>query len=144
MNIEIYTDWSCLWNPWKWWRAYLLKFKDKQKTKAGQQKDTTNNQMELTAIIKALQELKTYKYPLKIYTDSHYVKNWITKRIKKWKYNNRQTSNKTNVKNKELWEKLDKLTSNFKIERHWVKAHATNKNNNLVDELARKKSESIS
>jgi ribonuclease HI len=110
---------------------------------SGYAQNTTNNQMELTALIKALQQLKTTKYPLEIWTDSKYVLDGITKWIKKRRNNNRQTTSKTPVKNKELWEELDKLINNFDYEIHWVKAHANNQDNNFVDELARKQASMI-
>lgn len=144
--IEIYTDWSCLNNPWNGWWAYLLKYKDNKKTKFQWVRNTTNNQMELLAVINALKALKENAKTKKIhiYTDSNYVKMWITQWIKKWKQNNWQTANKTNVKNKKLWQELDKLASNLNITWHWIKAHSTNKYNNIVDELAKKWAKSIS
>ncbi len=142
--IEIYTDGSCLNNPWHGWWAYLLKYKDKEKKEYAGVKNTTNNKMELQAIIKALQALKTDKIKINLYTDSNYVKMWITQWIKKWRQNNRKTANKKDVKNKEYWEELDELSNKFDINWHWVKAHSTNKYNNIVDELARKWAQSIS
>ena len=144
--IEIYTDWSCLNNPWNGWRAYFLKYKDKIKTDYKWIRNTTNNKMELLAIINALKALNenAKNMEINIYTDSNYVKMWITQWIKKWKQNDWKTANKQDVKNKELWEELDKLSSNFNINWHWVKAHSTNEYNNIVDELARKWAKSIS
>lgn len=141
-KVKIYTDGSCLWNPWPGWRAGLLFFEDnwkfiKKKVISGWKKLTTNNQMELTALIKSLQELKNSKFPIIIYTDSKYVLDWITKRIKNWKKNNRKTSQKQEVKNKELWQKLNELMKKFDTEIHWVKAHANDNFNNYVDKLAR-------
>ena len=142
-KIIIYTDGSCLWNPWKGGWCALLKFKDKEKIISGSKKDTTNNQMELTALIKALEEIKTDKYPLEIWTDSKYVLDGITKWIKNWRNNNRKTANKQDVKNKELWQKLDELMQKYNTEIHWVKAHADNEYNNLVDEKARAEANSL-
>lgn len=144
--IEIYTDGSCLNNPWNGWWAYLLKYKDKEKKNSAWVKDTTNNKMELLAIINALKALKNNAKSIEInlYTDSNYVKMWITQWIKKWKQNNWKTANKQDVKNKELWEELDKLASSFNINWYWVKAHSTNKYNNIVDELARNCAKSVS
>jgi len=144
--IEIYTDWSCLNNPWNGWWAYLLRYKDKIKKNYAWIKDTTNNKMELLAIINALKALKknAQNMQINLYTDSNYVKMWITQWIKKWKQNKWKTANKKDVKNKKLWKELDKLASNFNINWYWVKAHATNKYNNIVDELARKWAKSIS
>ncbi len=142
-KITIYTDGSCLWNPWKGGWCALLQFKDKEKIISGNKKDTTNNQMELTALIKALEEIKTDKYPLEIWTDSKYVLDWITKWIRNWKKNNRKTANKQDVKNKELWQKLDNLMQKYNTEIHWVKAHADDKYNNLVDETAREQASKL-
>jgi len=135
-KIIIYTDGSCIWNPWPGGWAYLLMFGENKKLQAGQWKNTTNNQMELTAVIKALQALNTDKYPIEIFTDSKYVMDGATKWILNWKKRWRKTVNKQDVKNKELWQKLDELISNFNIKRHWVKWHDTNEFNNLVDEKA--------
>lgn len=136
--ITIYTDGSCLGNPGPWGRAALLMYKWKDKKISGWNPDTTNNQMELTAIIKALELLKTDKVKLEVYTDSSYVKNGITKWIANWKSKWRKTAGKKEVKNKELWVALDTLSSKFNIDWHWVKAHASNEYNNFVDKLARK------
>lgn len=141
--VEIYTDWSCLWNPWVWWWACLLRFGENEKIKSWNVKHTTNNQMELQAIIEWLKCLKSAKYTVKIYTDSNYAKNWMTKWLTNWKKNERKNSNKKEVKNKEFWVELDSLAQKFNIQRHWVKAHSTNKLNNMVDEIARKAAESL-
>jgi len=138
-KIIIYTDGSCIWNPWKWWWCALLKFKNKEKIISWSCDLTTNNQMELTALIKALEQIKTQKYPIEIWTDSKYVLDWITKWIKKWKENWWKTANKNLVKNKELWEKLDELINKYDVKIHWVKAHANDDLNNLVDKIAREK-----
>ena len=98
---------------------------------------TTNNQMELTATIKALEYIST-KDKIQIYTDSKYVKQGITEWITKWKINGWKTSKKEEVKNKDLWLELDNLTSKNSIEWVWVKAHSDNDLNNEVDLLARK------
>ena len=93
--------------------------------------------MELTAAIKAIQSFGL-ETEIKIFTDSNYVKEGITSWIDKWKLNNWKTANKNPVKNKDLWLQLDDLCSNKKIHWIWVKAHSYNKNNNKVDELAKK------
>ena len=94
--------------------------------------------MELTALIKALEQLKTTKYPLEIWADSKYVLDGITKWIKKRRNNNRQTTSKTPVKNKELWVELDKQISRHTINWHWVKGHTGNQYNEKADYLARR------
>jgi len=142
-RIIIFTDGSCLWNPGPGWWGAILMYKWKHKEISGWKENTTNNQMELTAIIKALWIIKNNNIELEVYTDSSYVKNGISQWIKNWKKNNWKTANKNSVKNKELWQELDNLSSNFQIWWHWVKAHSTNKYNNLVDKLARHEAEKI-
>ncbi len=94
--------------------------------------------MELTAVIKSLEKLNNSGYLIEIWTDSKYVMDWITKRIKKWEKNNRKTSDWNDVKNKDLWLKLFSLVKNYNISWNYVKAHNINEFNNLVDSLARK------
>ena len=102
---------------------------------SGSEKNTTNNKMELLAPIKAIQKFKK-KSEIFIYTDSTYVKEGMTTWIKKWEKNGWKTASKKPVKNKELWKKLKYLSSKHSIKWIWVKGHAQNKYNNLVDELA--------
>ena len=138
MTIKIYTDGSCIGNPGTGgWAAIILEGKI-EKIISGSKNDTTNNQMELMATIKALENYDN-KQKITIFTDSTYVKDGITKWIKNWKLNNWKTASKTNVKNRELWKKLDTLDKFHSVEWKWVKAHANNYYNNLVDELAKNK-----
>ena len=102
----------------------------------GSEKDTTNNQMELLAPIKALKEIPKGS-KVEIFTDSKYVKSGITEWIYNWKKNGWKTANKTDVSNKELWTELDLLNRKFEVNWNWVKAHSTDKLNNEVDLLAR-------
>ena len=134
--IEIYTDGSCLGNPGAGGWAFLILKGDQLISKSGSAKNSTNNRMELTAAIKALEYLKDEKI-LKINTDSNYLKNGINIWIYNWKKNNWLNSKKENVKNKELWIELELLTKNKDIYWNWVKAHNDNKFNNMVDSLAR-------
>ena len=135
--IKIYTDGSCIGNHGKGgWAAIIFKNNEKKILK-GSKDITTNNQMELTATIKALEYIST-KDKIQIYTDSKYVKQGITEWITKWKINGWKTSKKEEVKNKDLWLELDNLTSKNSIEWVWVKAHSDNDLNNEVDLLARK------
>ena len=140
--IEVYTDGSCLGNPGNGGWAFLVNIKGVISSRSGFSTDTTNNQMELTAAIKAIEYLVNHK-EIHIYTDSNYVKNGITSWITNWKKNNWKTASKNPVKNKDLWERLDKLNYLKKIEWKWVKAHDTNKLNNEVDLLARQSAESL-
>ena len=135
MKFKIYTDGACSGNPGKGgWAAIILDGKD-QSSISGSENKTTNNRMELMAPIMALKKIKN-KSEIVIYTDSRYVKDGITEWIKKWKLNNWKSSNKKPVKNKDLWLKLDNSCQKHNVSWKWVKAHAGNKFNNLVDELA--------
>ena len=139
--IKIYTDGSCLNNPGNGGWAAIINDDGKILKICGSEKNTTNNKMELMAPIGALQKIAKDK-KVKIYTDSKYVKLGITEWIHKWIKNNWQTSKKENVKNKELWIKLYKLTKSFEISWVWVKAHSGNPLNEEVDLLAKKAAES--
>jgi ribonuclease HI len=135
MKLKIYTDGACSGNPGKGgWAAIILDEKG-QSSISGTENKTTNNRMELMAPIMALKKIKT-KSEIMIYTDSRYVKDGITEWIKKWKLNDWKSSNKKPVKNKDLWVKLDNCCKKHNISWKWVKAHAGNKFNDLVDELA--------
>ena len=134
--IKIYTDGSCIGNPGKGGWAAII-FIDGKKTEIkGGKKDTTNNQMELLAPIKALREIPKGS-KVQIFTDSKYVKSGITEWIHNWKKNGWKTANKKEVSNKELWTELDLLNNEFEIRWNWVKAHSTDELNNEVDFLAR-------
>jgi len=135
--IKIYTDGSCIGNPGSGGWAAIIINSDKQNIISGRKKNTTNNQMELMAAIKALVFLKK-KQKIRIYTDSNYVKEGITSWIKIWEKNNWKTASKKKVKNVELWIKLNILSNFHDIEWKWVKAHSGDSMNNMVDKLARK------
>ena len=134
--IEIYTDGSCLENPGNGGWAAIINDDGKIEKISGSEKHTTNNRMELMAPIEALGKINKKK-KVKIFTDSQYVKMGITNWIHNWIKNNWQTSKKEDVKNKDLWLNLYKLTQSLDIEWHWVKAHAGNTLNEEVDALAK-------
>jgi ribonuclease HI len=134
--IEIYTDGSCLENPGNGGWAAIINDDGKIEKISGSEKNTTNNRMELMAPIAALSKI-TKKKKVKIFTDSQYVKMGITNWIHNWIKNNWQTSKKEDVKNKDLWLNLYKLTQSHDVEWHWVKAHAGNTLNEEVDALAK-------
>ena len=134
--IKIYTDGSCIGNPGKGGWAAIIIINDKKTQMTGSQKNTTNNQMELLAPIKALSKIPRGS-KIQIFTDSKYVKSGITEWIHNWKKNGWKTANKQSVKNKEFWIELDLLTEKFEIKWSWVKGHSTDKLNNEVDLLAR-------
>ena len=135
MKFKIYTDGACSGNPGKGGWAAIILDEESQSSISGSENKTTNNRMELMAPIMALKKIKN-KSEIIIYTDSRYVKDGITEWIKKWKINNWKSSNKKPVKNKDLWVKLDNSCKKHKVNWKWVKAHAGNKFNNLVDQLA--------
>ena len=140
--IEVYTDGSCLGNPGTGGWAFLILNDGGITNHFGYQLDTTNNQMELTAAINALEFIKEND-EITLFTDSSYVKNGITSWITDWKKNNWKNSQKKEVKNKDLWIKLDILNSQKKIIWKWVKAHDINDHNNRVDLLAREAAEKL-
>ena len=134
--IKVYTDGSCLENPGKGgWAAIIINESGRIEIK-GSKENTTNNQMELTAPIMALKKLPKGS-KVQIFTDSKYVKSGITEWIHNWKKNGWKTADKKEVKNKNLWTKLDDLSNAFDIEWIWVKAHSNDELNNEVDLLAR-------
>ena len=134
--IKIYTDGSCLGNPGHGgWAAIIIEDEKKTRIK-GSKKDTTNNQMELLAPIKALKKIPKGSN-VQIFTDSKYVKSGITVWIHNWKKNGWKTANKQPVKNKDLWTELDLMTSEFEIKWSWVKGHSSDELNNEVDLIAR-------
>ena len=134
--IEIYNDGSCLENPGNGGWAAIINDDGKIEKISGSEKNTTNNRMELMAPIAALSKI-TKKKKVQIFTDSQYVKMGITNWIHNWIKNNWQTSKKEDVKNKDLWLNLYKLTQSHDVEWYWVKAHAGNTLNEEVDALAK-------
>ena len=138
MKYKIYTDGACSGNPGPGgWGAVIFDQDNKQKNISGNEKNTTNNRMELLAAIMSLKKIKSNSEVI-IFTDSTYVKNGITEWMKNWKKNGWKNSNKKPVKNKDLWVKLDKLCEANNVSWKWVKGHSTNEFNNLADELATK------
>ena len=135
--ITIYTDGSCLTNPGNGGWAAIINEKNQIRKISGNEKNTTNNRMELLAPINALKCIKTESV-IKIYTDSQYVKNGITDWINKWLSNNWKTSKREDVKNKDLWIELYNLNKSLNIQWNWVKAHDGNPLNEEVDLLAKK------
>ncbi len=142
MIVEIYTDGACKGNPGPGGWGALLICGDKQRELFGGDVETTNNRMELTAVIEALKALKR-PCEVRLYTDSGYVKNGIESWIHGWKNNGWKTANKKPVKNIELWQTLDEQTARHTIEWHWVKGHAGNPGNECADALANRGVESV-
>ena len=144
MEVKIYTDGACIGNPGPGGWAAVILTKSNKKEIFGGEKLTTNNRMELTATIKALEYcaknegIQPTLKKIVIYTDSIYVKEGITVWINAWKKNNWRTTDKKNVKNVDLWKKLDELAKSEQIEWNWIKGHSKDPMNDLADELAKK------
>lgn len=142
-RIEIFTDGACSGNPGIGGWAALLRYKDIEKELSGGEAETTNNRMELTAVIEALKALKTV-CNITLYTDSKYVMSGITEWMPNWKRNNWKTANKKgNVKNVDLWLQLDELIRQHEIRWVWVKGHNGHPENERVDALARQEVQKI-
>lgn len=136
-KVIIYTDGACSGNPGPGGWGAILMYQGNQKEISGGKSNTTNNVMELTAVIEALKMLK-YPCEVELYSDSAYVVNaFIQKWIDNWMKNNWRTSNKEPVKNQELWKELYDLTKIHKVKFIKVKGHSDNEFNNRCDELAR-------
>ena len=134
-KIKIFTDGACKGNPGPGgWGAVIISQKYRKELK-GYESSTTNNRMELVAVIRALKSIITPSN-IEITTDSKYVKNGITEWIKNWERNNWQTAQKKPVKNKELWIELNKLTKGHNITWEWVKGHSGHFENERADTLA--------
>lgn len=133
--IEIFTDGACRGNPGPGGWGAILRSGSHEKTISGAEKHTTNNRMELTAVISALHLIKKPS-KISITTDSNYVKDGISKWIHGWKKNGWKTSDKKPVKNSDLWLELDKLVQSHDIQWHWVRGHTGHPENELADELA--------
>ncbi|MEG8099085.1 ribonuclease HI [Candidatus Liberibacter brunswickensis] len=135
-EIIAYTDGACSGNPGPGGWGVLLQYQEKEKIISGGEKETTNNRMELTAVIKALTALK---YPCKVtlYTDSSYVHKGFSQWICKWEKNDWKTAEKKPVKNVDLWMKFIDASKKHKVNLYWIKGHARNQENNKVDQIAR-------
>ena len=135
--VEIYADGACKGNPGPGgWGAWLV-YGGHEKELCGGESMTTNNRMELTAVIRALEALKR-PFKVRVHTDSVYVQKGISEWIHNWKLRGWRTSDKKPVKNDDLWRELDTLTQQHQIEWVWVKGHAGNIGNERADALANK------
>mgnify|MGYP001390414965 CR=1 FL=1 len=132
--IEAFTDGACAGNPGPGGWGVLIIDGDSQREMYGGEASTTNNRMELTAAIEAL---KTTSGPVRLYTDSQYVKNGITTWIKGWKRNGWRTADRKPVKNKDLWLTLDNAVEGRAVDWRWVKGHNGHPENERADALAR-------
>jgi ribonuclease HI len=135
-EVELYTDGACSGNPGPGGWGALLRYGAVEKELSGGEALTTNNRMELMGAISGLEALKK-PARVKLYTDSIYVKDGITKWLKGWKAKGWLTADKKPVKNKELWQRLEAATHIHKIDWLWVKGHSGHPENDRVDQLAR-------
>ena len=143
-TVNIYTDGACRGNPgiggWGAW----LRYKDHDKKLKGSELNTTNNKMELTASIRALEAIKSSDINVDLYTDSKYVIQGINDWIEGWKAKNWKTANKKPVKNVDLWKQLDTLNQKFSVNWIWVKGHSDDPGNDMADLLANQAMDEIS
>jgi ribonuclease HI len=136
-TVDIYTDGACSGNPGPGGWGALLRIDGKEKELSGYAPATTNNRMEMTAVIEALRALKR-PVTARVHTDSQYVQKGISEWIHGWKKRGWQTADRKPVKNADLWQALDAATVGHKIEWLWVRGHAGHVENERVDELARR------
>lgn len=134
--VEIYTDGACSGNPGPGGWGALLRLGDKEKELSGFEPATTNNRMELMAVIEALKALKR-PVTARVYTDSQYVQKGISEWIHGWKQRGWKTADRQPIKNADLWRTLDELARQHRIEWHWVRGHVGHVENERVDALAR-------
>ncbi len=135
-GVEIFTDGACKGNPGPGGWAAILRFRGVTKTVSGAQHGTTNNRMEMTAAVKALEALKR---PCRVIltTDSQYLKLGMTQWLSGWKLRGWKTSQGKPVKNEDLWRRLDDLVARHEVEWRWVRGHNNHQENELADKLAR-------
>ena len=136
-QIEIFTDGACRGNPGIGGWGALIREADSENLIYGGELETTNNIMELTAAIKALESLKVSSNVV-LTTDSKYVMQGITEWIHNWKERGWKTASKKPVSNKELWKELDKLTNFHSVKWKWIKGHSGHRENEIADQLANK------
>jgi ribonuclease HI len=137
--IDIFTDGACSGNPGPGGWGAILRMDEKEKELFGGELQTTNNRMEMMAVIEALKALKQpVTLPVRVHTDSQYVQKGISEWIHNWKRRGWKTANKEPVKNADLWRQLDQLASLQKVEWIWVRGHAGHIENERADELARR------
>ena len=141
-QVIMYTDGACRGNPGPGGWGALITFESSSKEMFGGKLDSTNNQMELSAAIEGLAALKE-PCNVDLFTDSKYVMDGITQWIHNWKKNSWRTAAKKDVKNKELWKKLDELINFHQVQWHWVKSHSGDAGNEIADQLANKGIDSI-
>jgi ribonuclease HI len=134
-RVQIHADGACRGNPGPGGWGAILAFGGKERELFGGEPLTTNNRMELTAVIRALEAL-TRRCEVDVYTDSQYVQKGISEWVHSWKKRGWKTADKKPVKNVDLWQRLDELAAQHDIRWHWVKGHAGHVGNERADQLA--------
>ena len=134
-TVELFSDGACKGNPGPGGWGVLLRCGEHEKSLCGGEQNTTNNRMELTAVIKGLEELKE-TCQVSVTTDSEYVRKGITEWIIKWRQKGWRTSAKTAVKNSDLWQQLDREAARHHVTWHWIKGHSGHRENEIADTLA--------
>ncbi len=134
-TVEVYADGACRGNPGPGGWGVLMRLGPRERELYGGEPATTNNRMELTAVIRALESLRR-RCAVRVYTDSQYVQKGISEWIKDWKRRGWRTAGKTPVKNVDLWQRLDALAQDHEVEWHWVRGHAGHEGNERADALA--------
>ncbi len=141
--VRIYTDGACKGNPGPGGWGAVVQMDGEEKELFGGEPQTTNNRMELTAVIRALELLNDPRH-IEVYTDSQYVQKGISEWLHDWKRRGWRTADKKPVKNVDLWRELDRLASLHRIAWHWVKGHAGHRENERADALANRGVEELS
>jgi len=135
-QVELFTDGACSGNPGPGGWGLIMRWKGAEKEMCGGEPHTTNNRMEMMAVIEGLNAMKR-PCEIDVYTDSQYVQKGITEWVHGWKKRGWKTADKKPVKNEDLWKMLDEAASRHKVQWHWVRGHAGHAENERADELAR-------
>ena len=141
-RVEIFTDGACRGNPGPGGWGAILRYRGRERELSGAEAATTNNRMELTAAIRALEAL-TRRCRVSLYTDSRYLRDGIMTWLADWKLRGWKTADRKPVRNQDLWQRLDELVSRHDVEWHWVRGHAGHPENERADRLANRAIEEL-
>ncbi len=141
-SVRVWTDGACLGNPGRGGWAALLRWSDRERLLSGAEPATTNNRMELMAAIVAIETLRR-SCKVELSTDSQYLRQGMTEWMPRWKANGWRTAAKGQVKNRDLWERLDAACNQHQIDWHWVRGHSGHLENERVDQAAREAAQKL-